>query len=131
MNRGCKLQAIAWEGNVMLTPEIEEFAKRLVERIRDGAIGECDALLRPLAGSPMTKRWKSIAPFGRRLSRSLRQEAVRGRLPRAQGSLAAPKVPFTPAEEFFHRTSIAPVESVTYRWPGTWIARAACGVCRR
>lgn len=63
MNRGCKLQAIAWEGNVMLTPEIEEFAKRLVERIRDGAIGECDALLRPLAGSPMTKRWKSIAPL--------------------------------------------------------------------
>ncbi len=45
----------------MPTPEIEEFARTLVQQVRDAAIRNCDASLRPRAGSPVARRWKSLA----------------------------------------------------------------------
>lgn len=45
----------------MPTPEIEEFAKTLVQQVRDAAIRNCDALLQPHAGSPVARRWKGLA----------------------------------------------------------------------
>ena len=45
----------------MPTPEIEEFARTLVQQVRDAAIRNCDALLRPQAGSPVARRWKGLA----------------------------------------------------------------------
>jgi hypothetical protein len=45
----------------MPTPEIEEFARTLVEQVRDAAIRSCDALLQPQAGSPVAHRWKALA----------------------------------------------------------------------
>lgn len=44
----------------MPTPEIEEFAKTLVQQVRDAAIRNCDALLQPQAGSPVARRWKGL-----------------------------------------------------------------------
>lgn len=41
--------------------EIEEFAKTLVQQVRDAAIRNCDALLQPQAGSPVARRWKGLA----------------------------------------------------------------------
>jgi hypothetical protein len=49
----------------MPTPEIEEFARILVQRVRDEAIQSSDRELRPGAGSPVAKRWKEAACDGR------------------------------------------------------------------
>ena len=45
----------------MPSPEIEEFAKLLVQQVRDVAIGDCDVALRPNAAGPVFKRWKEAA----------------------------------------------------------------------
>ena len=45
----------------MPTLEIEEFAKTLVQQVRDAAMRNCDALLQPQAGSPVARRWKGLA----------------------------------------------------------------------
>jgi hypothetical protein len=42
----------------MPSPEIEEFAKLLVQEVRDAAIRDCDRVLRSNATGPMSKRWK-------------------------------------------------------------------------
>ena len=49
------------KSNLMLNPEIEEFAKMLVQEVRDSAISSCDVLLRPNAAGPTAKRWKEAA----------------------------------------------------------------------
>jgi len=48
----------------MPTSEIEEFAKLLVENVRDAAIRNCDDLLQPQANSPVARRWRDtkVAP---------------------------------------------------------------------
>jgi hypothetical protein len=43
----------------MPNPEIEEFAKILVQQVRDAAIKSCDGALRPNAAYPIAKRWKA------------------------------------------------------------------------
>jgi len=45
----------------MPSPEIEEFAKILAEKVRDVAIQSCDREFHPNAGSPVAKRWKEAA----------------------------------------------------------------------
>lgn len=42
----------------MLSPEIEEFGKLLVQQVRDAAIRNCDRQLQPDAASPVAKRWR-------------------------------------------------------------------------
>lgn len=42
----------------MLTPEIEEFARLVVQLVRDEAVGNCDRLLSPQAKSPTAQRWQ-------------------------------------------------------------------------
>lgn len=59
----------------MPTLEIEEFAKTLVQQVRDAAIRNCDALLRPQAGSPVARRWKGL-PAGTSDLRSVIPDAV-------------------------------------------------------
>jgi hypothetical protein len=44
----------------MPIPEIEEFAKLLVQHVRDVAIQNCDRQLRPDAKSPVAKRWRRV-----------------------------------------------------------------------
>lgn len=44
----------------MPTSEIEEFARMLVQQVRDAAIRNCDALLQPQAGSPTARRWRGL-----------------------------------------------------------------------
>lgn len=44
-----------------MTPEIEEFAKALVELVRDASIQSNDRELLPTAGSPVAKRWAKAA----------------------------------------------------------------------
>jgi hypothetical protein len=46
----------------MAIPEIEEFGRALVERVRDAAIRSCDRLLDPNAASPVAKRWRESMP---------------------------------------------------------------------
>ena len=41
--------------------EVEEFAKLLVQEVRDSAIRSCEVLLRPNAAGPTAKRWKEAA----------------------------------------------------------------------
>jgi hypothetical protein len=48
----------------MLTPEIEEFAKLLVQQVRDEAVQNCDMQLRADANSPVAKRWRSAQNSG-------------------------------------------------------------------
>ena len=48
----------------MLTPEIEEFAKILVQQVRDAAIRSCDRDLQPDAQSSVARRWKEAARDG-------------------------------------------------------------------
>lgn len=48
----------------MPNPEIEEFAKILVQQVRDAAIKSCDGALRPNAAYPVAKRWKETASDG-------------------------------------------------------------------
>jgi hypothetical protein len=46
----------------MLTPEIEEFARILVHRVRDATIQRCDRTVRrPNPRSPIVTRWKEAA----------------------------------------------------------------------
>ena len=45
----------------MLNPKIEEFAKLLIEQVRDAAIQECDRKLRSDARGPIAQRWKKTA----------------------------------------------------------------------
>lgn len=45
----------------MPSPEIEEFAKTLVQQVRDAAVRNCDALLQSQARSAVARRWKSLA----------------------------------------------------------------------
>jgi len=44
-----------------MTPEIEEFAKRLVEFVRDASIRSNDVGLRSTAVGPVAERWKRAA----------------------------------------------------------------------
>ena len=44
-----------------MVPEIEQFAKILVENVRDSAIHSSDIALRPNAVSPVAKRWAKAA----------------------------------------------------------------------
>ena len=48
-------------GKLTMTPEIEEFAKALVEFVRDASIRSNDVDLRSTAASPVAKRWKIAA----------------------------------------------------------------------
>lgn len=45
----------------MALPEVEEFARTLVQQVRDAAIRNCDALLLPQASSPPARRWRDLA----------------------------------------------------------------------
>lgn len=45
----------------MSSREIEEFARLLVEEVRDAAVRSCDNLLDPHAASPAAKRWREAA----------------------------------------------------------------------
>jgi hypothetical protein len=44
--------------------EIEEFARVLVQQVRDAAVRSCDRQLRPMAGSPVARRWRESAGGG-------------------------------------------------------------------
>ncbi len=44
-----------------MTPEIEEFAKTLVQLVRDAAIQSSDMILRPTVEAPVAKRWRAAA----------------------------------------------------------------------
>jgi hypothetical protein len=52
------------ETKFMPNAEIEEFAKKLVQQVRDAAIKSCDGALRPNAAYPVAKRWKGTARDG-------------------------------------------------------------------
>jgi hypothetical protein len=45
---------------MMPNPEIEEFAKTLVQQVRDATVRNCDALLEPHAGAPAARRWDGL-----------------------------------------------------------------------
>jgi hypothetical protein len=45
----------------MPSPEIEEFARILVQRVRDTAIQSCDMRFRQSAASAVAKRWRGAA----------------------------------------------------------------------
>lgn len=47
-----------------MTPEIEEFARILVEKVRDAAIQSCDGNLRPGVANVIAKRWREAAGNG-------------------------------------------------------------------
>jgi hypothetical protein len=47
-----------------MTPEIEEFAQRLVRWVRDAAIQNGDMILRPDVNAPTAKRWRLAAREG-------------------------------------------------------------------
>ena len=44
-----------------MSPEIEEFAQKLVEFVRDASIQSNDTDLRPHAANPVAKRWRQAA----------------------------------------------------------------------
>jgi hypothetical protein len=48
-------------GTLTMTPEIEEFAKKLIEYVRDASIKSSDSDLRPSAPSPVAKRWRQAS----------------------------------------------------------------------
>ena len=48
----------------MPSPEIEEFARLLVQYVRDAAIRSCDIAPRPNAINPVAKPWKEAARGG-------------------------------------------------------------------
>lgn len=48
----------------MSNPEIEEFAKTLVQKVRDIAIQNCDRRLRPDANNVVAMRWKTAISDG-------------------------------------------------------------------
>lgn len=43
----------------MESPHLREFAKRLIQTVRDVAIQNCDACLNPESHSPVAKRWRA------------------------------------------------------------------------
>jgi hypothetical protein len=45
----------------MPSPEIEEFARILVEKVRDASIKNCDWRFQANATSPAAQRWKEMA----------------------------------------------------------------------
>jgi len=47
-----------------MTPEIEEFAKTLIEWVRDASIQSNDMVLRPTVDAPVAKRWRLAARDG-------------------------------------------------------------------
>ncbi len=49
----------------MLAPEVEEFAKLLMQYVRDEAITSCDMLRRPDCNSLVAKRWHQKMQSGR------------------------------------------------------------------
>jgi hypothetical protein len=49
---------------IRITPEIEEFARLLVQRVRDVAIHNCDNLLTPRSRSLVAERWRKAAQSG-------------------------------------------------------------------
>lgn len=49
----------------MAVPEVEEFAKLLMQHVRDKAIGSCDMLLDPSCNSVDAKRWREYQLSGR------------------------------------------------------------------
>lgn len=44
----------------MPNPEIEEFAKMLIQQVRDSAIRDCDRKIRTDAKGPVARRWREI-----------------------------------------------------------------------
>jgi hypothetical protein len=44
----------------MPNPNIEEFAKMLVQKVRDAAVKNCDSALRVGARDPVALRWKAV-----------------------------------------------------------------------
>lgn len=42
----------------MPSPEIEEFARILVQEVRDNAVRNCDGFLKPVSNSPEARRWR-------------------------------------------------------------------------
>lgn len=44
----------------MPIPEIDEFARTLVQKVRDVAIRNCDALLEPQSRARVARRWKGL-----------------------------------------------------------------------
>ena len=52
-------------GSDMPIPEIEEFARVLIQQVRDTTIQSCDRQLQPDAGSAVAKRWRDAAIGGK------------------------------------------------------------------
>jgi hypothetical protein len=48
----------------MPNPEIEEFAKILVQRVRDAAVHSCDCRLSPIAKDAVAERWREAMREG-------------------------------------------------------------------
>ena len=48
----------------MPNPEIEEFAKLIIQQVRDSAIQNCGSHLRPEANDPVAKRWRELNKQG-------------------------------------------------------------------
>jgi hypothetical protein len=48
----------------MLQGEIEEFAKILIEQVRDSAVRSCDEQMLPSRNTPIAKRWRAILNTG-------------------------------------------------------------------
>jgi hypothetical protein len=66
--------ANAKEHFIRITPEIEEFAKLLVQHVRDVAIQHCDRRLTPRSRSPVAERWRKAAQSGN--PEALAKEAI-------------------------------------------------------
>ena len=77
----------------MPTPEIEEFAKLLVENVRDAAIRDCDGLLQPQANCQSREALPCRSPC--RPSRSMRPVCSgRGARPPARDDQGALRMKF-------------------------------------
>ncbi len=50
----------------MPSPEIEEFARLLIQKVRDAAIQNCDMELHPDSQSPVARRWRDFLEVGKR-----------------------------------------------------------------
>jgi|SRR6266404_2268680 len=76
--RSCLIVARQITAGKHMTPEVEEFAKTLCERVRDAAIQSCDRELDPDRASPMAKRWRAVMPdsSAERLARMLIPDVV-------------------------------------------------------
>jgi hypothetical protein len=47
-----------------VSPELAEFAKLLIQHVRDAAIEDCDRLLKPQSLSNVAERWRKAAQSG-------------------------------------------------------------------